>query len=181
MSIFAELRRRGVLGAVVAYGVAAAGALQLADIVVHSLELPPWSLRLLIFLAAVGLPVTAVISWFYDLTRHGLVRTQMPASPPLPSPPLPAAIVREVQDGAVLGGRYRLEGELGKGAMGRVLAAHDSKLDRRVAIKVVTGAHDPARIQRFIQEARTAGAIEHPNILAVYDLGEHEGAPFLVT
>jgi serine/threonine protein kinase len=181
MSIFAELRRRGVLGAVLAYGVAAAGALQLADIVVHSLELPPWTLRLLIFLSAVGLPVTAVISWFYDLTRHGLVRTQMPASPPLPSPPLPAAIVREVQDGAVLGGRYRLEGELGKGAMGRVLAAHDSKLDRRVAIKVVTGAHDPARIQRFVQEARTAGAIEHPNILAVYDLGEHEGAPFLVT
>jgi serine/threonine protein kinase len=181
MSIFAELRRRGVLGAVVAYGVAAAGALQLADIVVHSLELPPWSLRLLIFLAAVGLPVTAVVSWFYDLTRHGLVRTQMPASPPLPSPPLPAAIVQEVKDGAVLGGRYRLEGELGKGAMGRVLAAHDAKLDRRVAIKVVTGAHDPARIQRFIQEARTAGAIEHPNILAVYDLGEHEGAPFLVT
>src|SRR5205823_7002223 len=60
-------------------------------------------------------------------------------------------------------------------------AARDDKLGRRVAVKVVTGAHDPVRIRRFEQEARTAGALEHPNVLAVYDLGEHEGVPFLVT
>ena len=182
MAMFAELRRRGVLGAVVAYGVAAAGALQLADIVVHSMELPAWTLRALIWLSALGLPVTALVSWFYDLTRHGFVRTQMPGTPPAsPSPALPPAMLRELQDGALLAGRYKLQGELGKGAMGRVLAAQDEKLGRRVAVKVVTGAHDPARIQRFIQEARTAGALEHPNVLAVYDLGEHEGVPFLVT
>src|SRR5437764_12708219 len=65
--------------------------------------------------------------------------------------------------------------------MGRVLVARDEKLGRRVAVKVVTAAHDPARVARFEQEARTAGALEHPNVLAVYDLGEHEGVPFLVT
>ena len=75
---FSELRRRGVLGAVVAWGVASAGALQLADIVVHSLDLPPWTLRALIVLAALGLPVTGVVSWFYDLTRRGFVRTIAP-------------------------------------------------------------------------------------------------------
>jgi len=46
---------------------------------------------------------------------------------------------------------------------------------------VVTAAHDPGRVQRFEQEARTAGSLEHPNVLAVYDLGEQDGVPFLVT
>ena len=182
MKLFAELRRRGVLGAVVAYGVAAAGMLQLADIVVHSMQLPEWTLRALIWVSAIGLPVTALVSWFYDLTRHGFVRTQMPGTPPQsPAPALPPQMMREVQEGALLAGRYKLESELGRGAMGRVLAARDEKLGRRVAVKVVTGAHDPSRIQRFIQEAKTAGALEHPNVLAVYDLGEHDGVPFLVT
>ena len=182
MQLFAELRRRGVLGAMVAYGVAAAGALQLADIVVHSMDLPGWTLRALIWLAAIGLPITALVSWFYDLTRKGFVRTQMPGTPQASPPPaLPPVMLSEVQDGALLAGRYRLEREVGKGAMGRVLSAQDEKLGRRVAVKVVTGAHDPARIQRFVQEAKTAGALEHPNVLAVYDLGDHEGVPFLVT
>src|SRR2546422_1386836 len=65
--------------------------------------------------------------------------------------------------------------------MGRVLVARDEKLGRRVAVKVVTAAHDPGRVQRFEQEARTAGSLEHPNVLAVYDLGEQDGVPFLVT
>src|SRR5437764_9583231 len=65
--------------------------------------------------------------------------------------------------------------------MGRVLVARDEKLGRRVAVKVVTAAHDPARVRRFEQEARSAGALEHPNVLAVYDLGEQDGVPFLVT
>jgi serine/threonine protein kinase len=81
----------------------------------------------------------------------------------------------------VLAGRYRIERELGKGGMGRVLVARDEKLGRRVAVKVVTAAHDPARVRRFEQEARTAGALEHPNVLAVYDLGEQDAVPFLVT
>jgi len=186
--IFGELRRRGVLGALTAYGVAAAGALQLADIIVHDLDLPPWTLRALIWAAAVGFAVTAVVSWSYDLTRRGFVRTQGPAdrSPqtprrttlPMPQPP---PVPSELVAGAVLAGRYRIERELGKGGMGRVLVARDEKLGRRVAVKVVTAAHDPARVRRFEQEARTAGALEHPNVLAVYDLGEQDGVPFLVT
>ena len=189
-AVFGELRRRGVLGALAAYAVAAAGALQLADIVVHNLELPGWTVRALIWLAAAGFIATGVVSWFYDLTRRGFVRTQSPVDraptpatpqkPTLPTPQ-PPILPRVLEAGAVLAGRYHLERELGKGGMGRVLVARDEKLGRRVAVKVVTAAHDPARVRRFEQEARTAGALEHPNVLAVYDLGEQDGVPFLVT
>jgi len=186
--ILGELRRRGVLGALTAYGVAAAGALQLADIVVHNLDLPGWTLRALIWAAAAGFAVTAVVSWSYDLTRRGFVRTQgagdrsppTPRRPTLPTPQ-PPPVPSDLAAGAVLAGRYRIERELGKGGMGRVLVARDEKLGRRVAVKVVTAAHDPARVRRFEQEARTAGALEHPNVLAVYDLGEQDAVPFLVT
>ncbi|HET7788490.1 MAG TPA: protein kinase [Myxococcales bacterium] len=187
-ALFGELRRRGVLGALTAYAVAAAGALQLADIVVHSMELPAWSLRALIWLAVLGFFATAAVSWFYDLTRRGFVRTQGPtdrAPSPAISParnlPAPPGVPQDLAAGALLSGRYRIEREIGKGGMGRVLSARDEKLGRRVAVKVVTAAHDPARVLRFEQEARTAGALEHPNVLAVYDLGEQDGVPFLVT
>jgi len=187
---FGELRRRGVLGALTAYAVAAAGTLQLADILRSNLDLPAWTVRALIWVAAAGFIATFVVSWFYDLTRHGFVRTQAPAEraptpatprkPTLPTPHPPEVPV-ELAPGALLAGRYRLERELGKGGMGRVLVARDEKLGRRVAVKVVTAAHDPARVLRFEQEARTAGALEHPNVLAVYDLGDQDGVPFLVT
>ncbi|MBS2022700.1 MAG: protein kinase, partial [Deltaproteobacteria bacterium] len=202
VSPWVELRRRGVLGALAAYVVVVAGALQLADVVSHGLDLPSWTMKLMIWLSVAGLPVVGVISWFYDLTKAGLVRTEAPrervvgGSPPLvqmPSPvqgqtpqqtpggskPMDGAALNA--DSAPLAGRYRIERELGSGGMGRVLSAHDEKLGRRVAIKVLTGAHDAGRLARFSQEARAAGALEHPNVVAVYDLGEHEGAPFLVT
>jgi len=77
--VFGELRRRGVLGALTAYGVAAAGALQLADIVVQNLGLPRWTVRALIWTAVLGFVATGFVSWFYDLTRRGFVRTHAPA------------------------------------------------------------------------------------------------------
>ena len=150
--VFGELRRRGVLGALTAYGVAAAGALQLADIVVQNLGLPRWTVRALIWTAVLGFVATGFISWFYDLTRRGFVRTQAPADRgPTPATPRkttvptpqPPPVPRELRQGAVLAGRYRLERELGKGGMGRLLIARDEKLDRRGAVKVVTAAHDP--------------------------------------
>ena len=164
---------------------AAAGALQLADVLVHNLDLPAWTLRALIWVAAAGLLATAVVSWSYDLTRRGFVRTRLPeqASPAAVALRLAdaRAAPRELAPGTLLAGRYRVEQELGEGGMGRVMVARDERLGRRVAVKVVTAAHDPARVRRFEQEARTAGSLEHPNVLAVYDLGEEGGVPFLVT
>ncbi|HEV3021961.1 MAG TPA: serine/threonine-protein kinase, partial [Pirellulales bacterium] len=76
---------------------------------------------------------------------------------------------------------YRVLRVLGAGGMGVVLAAEDPRLLRRVAIKVMDGrlaAHEDYR-QRFLREARAAAAIEHPHIVAVHQVGEHCGFPFL--
>src|SRR5687767_8914069 len=67
--------------------------------------------------------------------------------------------------------------------MGEVYRAHDARLGRDVAIKVLPAAFstDPERLQRFEQEARDAAALNHPNILAVYDIGQHDGSPYIVS
>jgi hypothetical protein len=80
-------------------------------------------------------------------------------------------------------GPYEIEGGLGSGGMGLVFRARDPRLERRVAIKVIlpAAAADADRLRRFEQEARACGSLSHPNILAVYDVGSCDGAPYLVT
>jgi eukaryotic-like serine/threonine-protein kinase len=78
---------------------------------------------------------------------------------------------------------YRIIEEIGAGGMGAVYRAHDESLRRDVAVKVLppSFATDPDRLRRFEQEARATGALNHPNILAIYDFGEHEGSPYVVS
>jgi len=80
-------------------------------------------------------------------------------------------------------GPYEIVSTIGAGAMGEVYRARDSRLGRDVAIKVLPESfrRDADRLRRFELEARAAGALNHPNILAIYDVGEHEGRPYLVT
>src|SRR5439155_23066361 len=81
-----------------------------------------------------------------------------------------------------LGERYRIERELGRGGMGRVFVARDLKLGRQVAIKLLsTGAHREEELRRFAQEARAAGSLNHPNILAVHDIGSCGAGPYIVS
>jgi eukaryotic-like serine/threonine-protein kinase len=80
-------------------------------------------------------------------------------------------------------GPYEILGFLDSGGMGTVYRARDPRLGRNVAIKVLpeSAAADPASLQRFEAEARAAGALDHSNVLVVYDVGQHEGVPFIVS
>ncbi|WP_433423162.1 protein kinase domain-containing protein [Microtetraspora malaysiensis] len=82
---------------------------------------------------------------------------------------------------SVLGDRYRLDAPIGRGGMAEVWRGHDLVRDLPVAVKVFAAeGSDPSMRARFAQEARTAARVVHPNVVSVYDVGEHEGRPFLV-
>src|ERR1700694_2182851 len=83
----------------------------------------------------------------------------------------------------LLGGRYRLENVAGHGGMATVFAAHDTVLDRKVAIKLLARTRDGGGVvrERFEREARAEAKIVHPNVVSVHDVGEHEdGRPYIV-
>src|SRR5262245_678499 len=87
-----------------------------------------------------------------------------------------------ITTGAQLG-PYTVISPLGAGGMGEVWLAEDARLIRKVAIKLLPAefTKDAGRLSRFEQEARATSALNHPNILTVYDIGAHEGAPFIVS
>ena len=80
-------------------------------------------------------------------------------------------------------GRYQVQSLLGSGGMGEVYKALDPTLGRPVAIKVLRRelSGDPERLGRFLQEARAASALNHPNILTIHEVGDHDGSRFLVS
>ena len=80
-------------------------------------------------------------------------------------------------------GPYEIVAPIGAGGMGEVYRAKDTRLGRDVAIKVLPEAfaRDADRLRRFEQEARAVAALNHPNILAIHDIGEYNGSPFLVS
>jgi len=80
-------------------------------------------------------------------------------------------------------GPYEILDKIGAGGMGEVYRAQDTRLGREVAVKVLPAgfSSDPERLRRFEQEARAAGVLNHPNILAIYDVGTHEGSPYVVS
>src|SRR6186713_85633 len=101
---------------------------------------------------------------------------------PLPSrhPRIIRAVSVSLAPGTRLG-PYEVTAQIGAGGMGEVYRARDSRLERDVAIKVLPRAFssDPDRLTRFEQEARAAAALNHPNIIAVFDVGQHDGAPYI--
>jgi eukaryotic-like serine/threonine-protein kinase len=80
-------------------------------------------------------------------------------------------------------GHYRVLENIGSGGMGEVYRASDERLRRDVALKILKPsiAHDQDRLRRFEQEARAAAALSHPNIVAIYDIGMHDGSPYIVS
>jgi eukaryotic-like serine/threonine-protein kinase len=80
-------------------------------------------------------------------------------------------------------GPYEIQSPIGAGGMGEVYRARDGRLHRDVAIKILPASFsaDPERLQRFAQESRAAAALNHPNILSIFDIGEDRGAPYVVS
>src|SRR5690242_18406931 len=81
-----------------------------------------------------------------------------------------------MQAGDHIGGRYRLEELLGRGAMSEVWRAHDETLERTVALKVLSPTAD---LERFRREARAVAGLAHENVMRVYDFGEDAARPFM--
>src|SRR5712671_8094916 len=80
-------------------------------------------------------------------------------------------------------GPYEIQSPLGAGGMGEVYRARDTRLGRDVALKILpeSFSREADRLHRFEQEARAVAALNHPNILALFDIGQHNGTPFLVS
>ncbi|MGH3375764.1 MAG: serine/threonine-protein kinase [Actinoallomurus sp.] len=85
-----------------------------------------------------------------------------------------------VRSGALIAGRYRVERQIGSGGMGAVWLARDERLDRDVAIKRAHPAADERRLRQLSREARIAGDIDHPRVVALYDLVKEDAATWLV-
>src|SRR5713226_3816681 len=80
-------------------------------------------------------------------------------------------------------GRYEVRSQLGAGGMGEVYLAQDTKLDRRVALKILPAevAAHPDRMKRFVQEAKSASALNHPNIITIHEIDETDSINFIAT
>jgi eukaryotic-like serine/threonine-protein kinase len=86
-----------------------------------------------------------------------------------------------LQPGALVG-PYRINAFIARGGMGIVYRATDTRLDRQVALKMLAplGVPDELRVERFLREARITASLDHPNIVKVFDVGTHDGQPFMV-
>jgi eukaryotic-like serine/threonine-protein kinase len=78
-------------------------------------------------------------------------------------------------------GRYEIRSSLGAGAMGQVYLAYDSELRRSVALKLINQTSDEERVRRFRNEVRVISSLSHPNLLTLYDVGQYNSLPFIVT
>ena len=97
--------------------------------------------------------------------------------------PAPSPRLKFLRRGATTIGHYELLSLLGQGGMGEVYLARDTRLKRNVALKLLPAAYalDADRVRRFEQEALAASALNHPNILTVYEIGRSEEAYFIAT
>lgn len=88
----------------------------------------------------------------------------------------------KIENGTIIN-QYKIISAIGKDGMGEVFLAQDTKLDRKVALKILPPefAEDKDRMSRFVREAKSASALNHPNIITIYEIGESDGTHFIAT
>src|SRR5262249_28410411 len=118
-----------------------------------------------------------------DLKMPPSPKASVPPNVPTPLPSGPAAAIDLLPE--QMFGRYRILRKLGEGGMGSVYLAHDTQMDRLVALKVPkfkaedNSTNLPEILERFYREARAAATLDHPNICTVYDVNEINGIHYL--
>ncbi|AKJ01598.1 serine/threonine-protein kinase [Archangium gephyra] len=148
------------------------GAPEVDATVVRSLSSPP--AQTLLYADALGEAATQVRSLATPLFPTGPSPAGTPRSGPVSTAP-----------GQTLAGRYTVLNRLGQGGMGEVVAAYDSRLDRRVALKLLRRDWDPGLSQhdletRMLREAQAMARLSHPNVVAIYDVGTLEGGAIFI-
>ena len=115
----------------------------------------------------------ASLNVFQRILKTGLISV-------LARPRRPLRMSPNLSPGARLG-HYEIKSQLGAGGMGEVYLAQDSKLDRKVALKILPAdlAANQDRMRRFVQEAKAAAALNHPNIATIHEIGESDGVNFI--
>jgi eukaryotic-like serine/threonine-protein kinase len=182
-SLLSELKRRKVFRAAAVYAATAFVVAQAADIFLPGLGLPDWSLRLVLVLLVLGFPAAVLAAWTFDITLDGIRRTGAAPARPDSAWGEPALPARRGKPGRrVAGGRYELIEKVGAGAMGVVYRARDTRLEREVALKFLPDSlrEEEGAAARFLQEARAAAALNHPNITTLHAIELDEDRPFLV-
>jgi serine/threonine protein kinase len=132
-----------------------------------------------------GLPPERLGDEGEQLLGHGeplMSNDQSPATLPSPISTVKSPPTMSLSAGTTVG-RYQIQSLLGSGGMGEVYKALDATLGRPVALKVLRRelSVDPARLSRFLHEARAASALNHPNILTIHEVGDHDASRFLVS
>ena len=178
-----ELKRRKVIRASIAYVVVGAGVAEGATLFLPALGAPDWVPNAVAVIVVLGFPVAMALAWAFDIVPDAEEETEADEQ---------IAAAAASSSGSSFRSAAKLEGQrffhydilerLGAGGMGVVYKARDTRLDRIVAIKVLSDhlLGDADARERFLVEAKAAAALDHPNICAIHEVGETDDGRFYI-